>query len=1143
MGKRRQDVASHFIRPRRMVQAGFFLGLTALLSTVHADSPWVTTATKALGPKLVSAVPQGPANAATPLHVVVGLNLRNKAQLSNYIQHITTPGDPLFGTYLTSAAFMASYAPTAAQAQSVQAYLQSAGFTHVQIEPNNLLVTADGTVATAQAAFNTQIAQYQQFGETVYANTQDAQVPAALGGTVSAVLGLSNVNKLQPALHQGSRSSTSFPGGVPNTPTSLSPQDFWKAYNVGNVPKADGTTIAIITEGDMGPILSDLKKFEATYGLATVPVTVVQPHGSSTDTAGQTEFDMDTQTSTGIAGNVKQLILYDMPSSYTTEMTTAMNRFAADNIAKAMSASLGFCEALAIPNGDMAIDDQVMMQAVAQGQTLFFSSGDTGPTCPAPAVGGISNGVPDSGPVPGQEYPASSPYAIAVGGTTLFVNNDGSYNSEIAWNAGGGGFSTVEQAAAWQAPVLYPLLPTQQLPAVLPRGVPDIAMDADFLLSAAKFFDNGAATSNGGTSLAAPLSLGSWARIQNAHNNNLGFAGPLLYLLASPPSAANANLPSVTGFNDIVLGTNGGFVATPGYDLTTGLGSLDISAVNAAISEVLKTAGPGGIGNGVSATGLPTTGGDLCTAPGYLVSFGSAGTGVLQQIPDHVLAAYAAEIFTQGAADKFTISLDLDALPPAGSPTAYFVHFTLPDGLDHFVGYEATGWPSTPASPNGAFFYGHQTVVNPGAAVPDPTGGLIGGVLAVGTTTLYLQDGPADADSYLDVAHNRIVWVLTKSKIQGLAQSRILQNLYGEVVAEAGPGGVDGATINQLNRTAPADYTQRGNLFCAVPPTAGLLQTIPDPTAPLTVLLDGSSSKTAYTGDKVQTYVFDFGDGSQPQAMSTATVTHTYAQAGNYTASLLVTDSNGKTSPVQATRSFTLTAPTTTGGPAITAALRVIVPPDTSIPMTVTFDASATVDSVGKTLSYTFVYGDGNQSSPVPGAQLSYTYTTAGTFHPYVIVTDEKNNSAVSPVQTVTSTLSVTVLPGTGTIAELFADGPTVGPAPLTVTLDGSKSIAQNNTTIVSYSFNFGDGSPVQSGTATRATHVYTVPGAYQPTLTVIDSANHSSMVKAAVQVLPTSETPQPVSTRKGGGALGPLLLVPMLLGAGLSRRRKRARA
>ena len=72
--------------------------------------------------------------------------------------------------------------------------------------------------------------------------------------------------------------------------------------------------------------------------------------------------------------------------------------------------------------------------------------------------------------------------------------------------------------------------------------------------------------------------MGSWARIQTAHHNKLGFAGPLIYQLAN-----GAPTLSSPYFNDVILGGNGFYTALPGWDFTTGLGSFDIFVVNLKI--------------------------------------------------------------------------------------------------------------------------------------------------------------------------------------------------------------------------------------------------------------------------------------------------------------------------------------------------------------------------------------------------------------------------------------------------------------------------------------------------------------------------------------------------------------------------------
>jgi len=250
-----------------------------------------------------------------------------------------------------------------------------------------------------------------------------------------------------------------------------------------------------------------------------------------------------------------------------SDLAISFNRFAAQKLARAGNASFGECEILAYLDGSMLADDEVFAEAAAQGQTVFSSTGDVGADCPVQGT----NGVPDSG-LPMQSYPAASPYVVAVGGTTLLTHTDGTYDTEIAWYSGGGGISLFEYSMFWQSGIV----PSY---AAGDKGLPDMAMDAD-PNTGANIIVGGSAEVVGGTSLSSPLSMGVWARLESAHHNKLGFASPLLYKLASPANTSTPALPSVTGFNDIIVGTNAGYAATPGWDYTTGMGSFDITQVN-----------------------------------------------------------------------------------------------------------------------------------------------------------------------------------------------------------------------------------------------------------------------------------------------------------------------------------------------------------------------------------------------------------------------------------------------------------------------------------------------------------------------------------------------------------------------------------
>jgi|tagenome__1003787_1003787.scaffolds.fasta_scaffold20989172_2 pseudomonalisin len=535
-----------------------FVVVPLLATPAHGASPsarWVGTATRAF--PLRDATRLGPVAPSTPMHLAVALRIRHRDALASEIGA---------GHTLTTKQFVARYAPTAAQVHAVQAYLAEHGM-HASVASNRLLLTTTGTAAQASGAFGTHIDRFRQRGRTVFANTTRARVPARLGGIVASVVGLNNASRMRAHLRVAKNAPSSCAIGGVGYPCTYNPQGFWRAYNATKAASGAHTAVAIFAEGALGGVVQDLRKEETANGLPKVPVTIVRTGPATSDTSGVDEWDMDTQYSTGMARTVRRLYLYDAPSLDDTDITIAFNKFAAQNVARTASASFGECEFAASLGGSMAADDNSFMQAAAQGQTVFTSSGDTGGFCPvAVGVNGVPAGVPDV------EFPASSPWVISVGGTTLTTNANGTYANEIAWVAGGGGPSLFEAARGYQQGVA-PGSNVCATAAVVPcgRGVPDIAMDGD-PNSGANVYVGGQPEGVGGTSLSSPLAMGVWARAQSAHGNRLGFAGKRLY--AARGTAA---------FHDIVLGDTGPYPALPGYDYATGIGTFDVGQAIARI--------------------------------------------------------------------------------------------------------------------------------------------------------------------------------------------------------------------------------------------------------------------------------------------------------------------------------------------------------------------------------------------------------------------------------------------------------------------------------------------------------------------------------------------------------------------------------
>ena len=293
---------------------------------------------------------------------------------------------------------------------------------------------------------------------------------------------------------------------------------------------------------------------------------------------GNLEWDLDTQMSTGISGNVKHEYIYDMPTLDDADVARAINLFVEQDKAIAGSASLGECDVQPWLDGTMTATDEALEEGALQGQAFFASSGDNGFACPEVA----STGVP--GGVPGASWPADGTWTTAVGGTTLLATSTGTYEEELSWIGGGGGISTFETPGNWTstadaAAELAEYLPTGG------RGEPDIAADADPNVSPVVVYQNGASNLVGGTSVASPLSMGLWARLQTVHSNKLGVASIDFYDLYNAINKTGSVPTDPAGFNDITIGTNGLYTALPGYDFTTGIGSFNTSTLSSELGS------------------------------------------------------------------------------------------------------------------------------------------------------------------------------------------------------------------------------------------------------------------------------------------------------------------------------------------------------------------------------------------------------------------------------------------------------------------------------------------------------------------------------------------------------------------------------
>ncbi|MGH8539749.1 MAG: PKD domain-containing protein, partial [Stenotrophobium sp.] len=895
-----------------------------------------------------------------------------------------------------------------------------------------------------------------------------------------------------------------------------------KAYDAGTTPEGANTTVAIISGGtDLSQVILDLRQAEKDFNLPFVPVSIeqVDPVPNPQTPGNDDEWDLDSQSSSGIAGNVKQIIFYN-GTALDDAITLGANKFATDNTAKALNISIGGCESVNFALGTVATDDQAFMQAASQGQTVFVSAGDAGAAC-----GVVINLATPQGGVPQQvEYPASSPYVVAVGGTSLFTDADFNYATETAWNAGGGGNSLFETAPSWQAGagVLGAI-------ATL-RGVPDVSMNAGFNLSPAAAFYSAADTVVAGrheavigTSLSSPLSMGVWARLQSAHCNQFGFAAPMFYAL----DTAGGPGSTAKGFTDILVGTNGGYVATPGWDYTTGFGSFDISAVNQALPAVtcpantapvakLASSAPSGAAPlAVSFDASQSSDADGDQLAYYIMDYGDGSPVDFKNAPSftHVYAnagAYTASLSVRDARGAASAPVSqtivasgtpLACTPPGvllltspkgsaslegqdpqmgnGSDDLLATYLAEPGNLSNKLVFtmQVVSLSTVPAgyrwvtyfSAKGADYYVSMGTAN--GPSPVFTYGSHQLLPGAGAST-FQQLGTLDAASNFN-ANGTITLILDKAAL-GLKTGDILSNISTSVRTSApdDPTGTvaagSGLTVDGAGD--PSNYRLVGNDTCAS---------------------GGGSSSSSSSGGSSSSGSSSSGGSSSSSSSSGGSSSSSSSSSGGSSSS--GSSSGGSSSG---------------GGTVPESAILHATPNSGTAPLAVNFDASGSKGTNGSAISnYSFNFGDGSAVVNQSGATVSHTYSNTGSYSASVTVTDASGAQAsTSAVITVQTAAQAPDTPG----ASLSAS-PSSGSIGVTVNFDASGSHDTDGDAITQYVFDFGDGSPKLTTAAATAGHTYTAAGSFTAAVTVTDSKGHNSAaatvpvtVTASVSVTPS---------------------------------------
>lgn len=450
--------------------------------------------------------------------------------------------------------FAQDYGADPADLQKVENFARAHKLHVVESSVARRSVILRGSIAQMSAAFGVTLKRCQA-GDVTYRGRQGSvSVPADLAGVVEAVLGLDNRPQAEARVRIAAQPQASF------TPVQIA--------QLYDFPKVDGTgqTIGIIELGG-GFSQTDFAAYLSGLGIKAQTVTIVSVDGASSVPGQDQNADVEVMLDAEIAGAVApgaQIVMYFAPNTdqgFLDAVTTAIH----DQTHKpsAISISWGSAES----NWTQQARD-ALNQAVAAASSLAVS------VCVASGDGGSSDGINDG--VSHADFPASSPYVLGCGGTTLSASAQ-TISAETAWSDSGGGVSDFFALPSWQSNAHVPPPSTQGGG----RGVPDVSGDAD-PNTGYQIRVDGAGIVAGGTSAVAPLWAGLIALMNQQRGHNLGFLNPALYTVPGYP-----NNPGP--LRDITSGSNGAFSAGTGWDPCTGLGTPDGARLVQALGNVLPS--------------------------------------------------------------------------------------------------------------------------------------------------------------------------------------------------------------------------------------------------------------------------------------------------------------------------------------------------------------------------------------------------------------------------------------------------------------------------------------------------------------------------------------------------------------------------
>jgi Pro-kumamolisin, activation domain len=420
-----------FAAPPDRILAPIVTGSTASLGSGLRAHPWAQ-------------YDQGPVEASFPLRNLAFRIAPTPSQehaLETLLAQQQDRNSPNYHKWLTPEQYAARFGLSPNDIKKITDWLQSEGFTAIRVARASNMIMFSGTAEQVERTFQTQIHRYQVNGQSQFYNVTPPQIPAALSGIVSGMRGLNNYH-MKSALQRMKRDYFAGSDGNPwDNDQFLSPGDIYAIYNIPTSMNGSGQSLAIIGETDI--LAADLADFQTGFGftetfnnctsseqapgvitscnipnfqyvlyLPTGDTDPLVPDALQSGDLGEADLDIEYSGATAPSAKV---IYVNAPATDGNGVVDSMSYAIDQKIAPVVSMSYGLCEFFSAENtaeGFVGFSDSEFMEANSFGMTIVNSSDDEGDA-------GCDGGANEAAYGYQVEYPASSPYVTAVGGTSI----------------------------------------------------------------------------------------------------------------------------------------------------------------------------------------------------------------------------------------------------------------------------------------------------------------------------------------------------------------------------------------------------------------------------------------------------------------------------------------------------------------------------------------------------------------------------------------------------------------------------------------------------------------------------------------------------------------------------------------------------